>query len=480
MKLFHFPVVLLMFISLSANCQLRQKTDISGIEGLIRKGNFTEASQQIDRLRATNTLTETENYQLLFQQDVLNRIRLDFSLSEKDIREKLKPYFPNVSDNQLRTWENNRKLEMKVIDGKRCYFKVSVGNLFRLDSMAKKVKNTIDKNTFNGAPDFLKNYLPVLLDSFRLEKSTLADKRTITLTYTVTLEADAIPAGETVRCWLPYPREGHARQSNIKLLRINSNNYILAPPDNMQRTVYCEKIAEKGQPTVFVLELSFDCRAEWQQLANMTVKPYEQNSEIFKTYTAERLPQIVFSDKIKKLTDSVVGKETDIFKKVQRIYRWIDSNIPWCSALEYSTLDNIPEYVLTNRHGDCGQQTLLFMTMARYAGIPCKWQSGWMLHPGEINLHDWCEVYYEGVGWVPLDQSFEEQDSKDTDIRSFYVSGIDGYRLVVNDDYTKPLFPAKIYPRSETLDFQRGEMEWRGGNIYFNKWKYNMKAVYSR
>ena len=99
MKVFHFPVVLLMFISLSANCQLRQKTDISGIEGLIRKGNFTEASQQIDRLRATNTLTETENYQLLFQQDVFNRIRLDFSLSEKDIREKLKPYFPNVSDN---------------------------------------------------------------------------------------------------------------------------------------------------------------------------------------------------------------------------------------------------------------------------------------------------------------------------------------------------------------------------------------------
>jgi len=212
----------------------------------------------------------------------------------------------------------------------------------------------------------------------------------------------------------------------------------------------------------------------------MTVKPYEQNSEIFKTYTAERLPQIVFSDRIKRLTDSIVGNETGIFKKVQRIYRWIDSNIPWCSALEYSTLDNIPEYVLTNRHGDCGQQTLLFMTMARYAGIPCKWQSGWMLHPGEINLHDWCEVYYEGVGWVPLDQSFEEQESKDADIRSFYISGIDGYRLIVNDDYAQPLFPAKIYPRSETLDFQRGEMEWRGGNIYFNKWKYNMKAVYSR
>jgi hypothetical protein len=165
---------------------------------------------------------------------------------------------------------------------------------------------------------------------------------------------------------------------------------------------------------------------------------------------------------------------------VQRIYRWIDANIPWCSALEYSTLDNIPEYVLTNRHGDCGQQTLLFMTMARCAGIPCKWQSGWMLHPVEINLHDWCEVYYEGMGWVPLDQSFEQQVSTDPDIRNYYMSGIDAYRLIVNDDFEQQLYPAKIYTRSETLDFQRGEMEWRGGNIYFNKWKYSMKAVYSR
>jgi len=480
MKVFHLPILLLLFLSVSVSGQLQKKTDTSVIDKLIQQGNFTEASQQIDRLRATNTLADLENYQLLFRQDVLKRIRLDFSLSENDVRERLKTYFPNVSDIQLRSWENARKLEMKVIDGKRCYFKVAVGNLFRLDSMAASVKKTIDKNTFNGTPDFLKSYLPVLLDSFRTEKKKLADKRTITLKYTVTLEADAIPAGETVRCWLPYPREGHDRQSNINLLRINSNRWILAPPETMQRTIYCEKMAVSGQPTVFELEFGFDCRAEWLPLANRSVKPHDLNSEIYKTYTAERPPQIVFSDRIKKLTESVVGNETDIFKKVQRIYRWIDANIPWCSALEYSTLDNIPEYVLTNRHGDCGQQTLLFMTMARLAGIPCKWQSGWMLHPGEINLHDWCEVYYEGLGWVPLDQSFEEQNSTDADVRSFYISGIDGYRLIVNDDYAQPLFPAKIYPRSETLDFQRGEMEWRGGNIYFNKWKYSMKAVYSR
>ena len=480
MRILHLPIPFLLFLSLSISGMAQQRTSIPGIEELIQKGNFTEASQQINGMITTKNLTDLESYQLLFQKDILNRIRLDFTLSEKDVREKLQPYFPNVSDQQLRAWENDRKLEMKVIDGQRCYFKEAVSNLFRLDSTAGRVKKTIDKNTFNGAPEFLKSYLPVLLDSFRVEKTSRVDKRTITLTYTMTLGADAIPAGETVRCWMPFPREGHDRQSAIKLLRVNGKKWILSAPENMHRTVYCQKVTEKGQPTVFELEFSFDCQAEWQPLANAKIKPYDTSSEIYKTYTSERSPQIVFSDRIKKLIAQVVGEKINPFKKVQRIYRWIDANIPWCSALEYSTLDNIPEYVLANRHGDCGQQTLLFMTMARYAGIPCKWQSGWMLHPGEVNLHDWCEVYYEGLGWVPLDQSFEEQDSKDPDIRSFYISGIDGYRLIVNDDYAQPLYPAKIYPRSETLDFQRGEMEWRGGNIYFNKWKYKMRAVYSR
>jgi hypothetical protein len=79
-------------------------------------------------------------------------------------------------------------------------------------------------------------------------------------------------------------------------------------------------------------------------------------------------------------------------------------------------------------------QTLLFMTMVRYKGIPVRWQSGWMLHPGEVNLHDWCEVYYEGVGWVPLDMSFSLQKSNNKQVRNFYISGIDSYRLIVNSN----------------------------------------------
>jgi transglutaminase-like putative cysteine protease len=116
--------------------------------------------------------------------------------------------------------------------------------------------------------------------------------------------------------------------------------------------------------------------------------------------------------------------------------------------------------------------------MARYAGIPARWQSGWMLHPGDINLHDWAEAYYEGIGWVPVDQSFGLiGDESNDDVYHYYTRGLDAYRYIVNDDYSGDFYPAKIHPRSETVDFQRGEVEWKGENLYFGRWKYKMEVL---
>ena len=123
-------------------------------------------------------------------------------------------------------------------------------------------------------------------------------------------------------------------------------------------------------------------------------------------------------------------------------------------------------------------QTFLLMSMLRYKGIPVKWQSGWMMPPENENLHDWCEVYFEGTGWIPVDMSYGLQFSGKKKIREFYISGIDSYRLIVNEGVAGDLFPEKQFLRSEPFDFQRGEVEWMGGNLYFDKWEYNLKIEY--
>lgn len=477
----NFIKILILFFSLNFALSAGQiKTNAELIELQIRAGNFSKATEMIDGLVNSGKLSETETCDLLFRKEQLKRIRIDFKLNEQQVKDQLKVYFPALTESQLRQWEKANHLEMKIIDGKRQYFKMAVSNLFRLDSAAAACRNTKTGKPADPLPAFLKNHLTILQDSFNTESTLYTDQRRITLVYRMTLPADALPAGETVRCWMPFPREDFYRQRNVHLDKINTEHYIISPSANKHRTVYCEKVTREAVPTVFEMEVSFDTQSERVHLSNKSLPSYDINSEVYKTYTAERPPHIVFSEQIKSLTNQITGAETDTYKKVKLIYHWIDTNIPWCSALEYSTIDNIPEYVLKYRHGDCGMKTLLFMTMARYAGIPCKWQSGWMLHPVEVNLHDWCEVYYGGIGWVPLDQSFGEQKSDNEGIRLFYTSGIDGYRFIVNDDFSQPLFPAKIYPRSETIDFQRGEMEWRGGNLYFDKWNYKMSVRYSR
>jgi transglutaminase-like putative cysteine protease len=170
-----------------------------------------------------------------------------------------------------------------------------------------------------------------------------------------------------------------------------------------------------------------------------------------------------------------VGKETNPVLQAAKIYEWIGYNLPWAGAREYSTLANIPQYVIENGHGDCGQVGLLYITLARSLGIPARWESGWMLHPDEINWHDWCETYFEGVGWIPTDPSFG-RSAVGTALNDYYATGIDVYRMATNEGVGDKLSPPKTYIRSETVDFQPGEVEWRKGNLFYDKWDSHLKV----
>jgi hypothetical protein len=68
-------------------------------------------------------------------------------------------------------------------------------------------------------------------------------------------------------------------------------------------------------------------------------------------------------------------------------------------------------------------------------------------------------------------------DSEDPDVKWFNFGNFDRYRLIVNTEYGCELYPKKNHFRSETVDFQRGEVEWKGGNLYFDRWDYKFKVV---
>jgi transglutaminase-like putative cysteine protease len=239
-----------------------------------------------------------------------------------------------------------------------------------------------------------------------------------------------------------------------------------------------EQKAVAGQPTVFSETFEYVSYGAKFHLTPENCGTYNTKSKIYREFTAQREKHIVFTPRLRELAARLTAGETNPYRKAERIFRWVD-HFPWASAREYSTIDNIPEYVLQNGHGDCGQVSLLFITLCRISGIPARFESGFMMHPHEQNLHDWAEIYFENIGWVPVDQSFGVCANAQTEDEAlFFLGGIDSWRMIVNRDFGRALFPKKKYPRSETVDFQRGEVEWAGGNLYFDQWNYHLDVKY--
>lgn len=448
------------------------------IDTLIDKGEFSKADRQINRLIASGNLSEKEIWEFTAKKEIMHRILLDFNKDLEDILSQIQKYYPDVKSEQIRAWEATGALEMRRIDGEKKYFYNAAPNLFRIDPDARALKKEKDKPGPDTLDETLNRIIPKIVEEVRLSGKNILDPVRMRLNYTAALKADEIPEGEIVRCWMPFPREGNARQTDIKLISTSENEYIIADKTHLQRSLYMEKKTVAGEPTVFNVIFEISAHPEVYLLKEEDIKPYNKESDLYKVFTAERKTHIIFTPDIKALSEKIVGDETHPLKIARKLFTYISDNYPWASALEYSTIPNIPSYVIRNNSGDCGQVTLLLLTLCRYNGIPARWQSGWMLHPGDVNLHDWGELYFEGIGWVPVDQSFGRRHVDDPELDLFYLGGMDPYRLIINDDYSTPLYPSKTWLRSETVDFQRGEMEWRGGNIYFNRWTRKMEVEY--
>jgi transglutaminase-like putative cysteine protease len=381
----------------------------------------------------------------------------------------------------IHLWENSGALEFMELDGKKLYFHNAGPNLFRVDSLCREIKKRKEPIGLSGSEKVNLKHLPKVITEVCSKGVNVVEPKRMKVTYTITVSPNVVPDGKVVRCWLLFPHRGIPRQTDIQLISASEDKYELAPDTAIHSTLYMEKLAEADKPIVFSETFEYTSSAEWHPLKPENIKPYDKSSDLYKVYTSEREKHVVFSKRMKDLAIELTGNETNPLLKARRIFQYINDNYPWASAREYSTIDNIPEYVLDNHKGDCGQVTLLFITLCRISGIPAHFQSGFMVHPGENNLHDWCEIYLEGPGWVPVDMSFGipifAQENND-ELYWFFLGGIDSWRMIVNQDYGKELHPAKKYPRSETVDFQRGEVEWEGGNLYFDKWDYRLDVEY--
>ncbi len=449
---------------------------LDSVTAMVTAGQFEQADARIDAALAQPGLSEKTRRALRFQRVRMKRMRLDFSLDAAAVEARVRKRIPDLDDAQFARWDAHGLFEHMLIDGKRLYFRRAPANLFHLSAEARKLRAEQSPYTSSGlSEDFTRHIAAFdrkVIAQAKATGQTSVLPRRLEVTQTLTVDADAVPAGKTIRAWIPYPRSNPGQQEDIRFVSSQPSRHRIAPKSTMQRTVYMEKTAQAGKPTTFSITYDVTLYAQYHAIDPARVTPAKITPDLA-PYLAERAPHVVFTQPMRVFSEQIVGDATNPYEIAKRIYAAVDT-IPWAGAREYSTIANISDYTLHAGHGDCGEQTLLLITLMRMNGIPARWQSGWIYSSGDYdNIHDWAEIYLAPYGWVPVDVTYGRFDTDDPALKWFYLGGLDNYRIAFNDAFSRPFVPAKQFFRSDTVDSQRGEVEWDGGNIYYNQWSYH-------
>jgi len=129
---------------------------------------------------------------------------------------------------------------------------------------------------------------------------------------------------------------------------------------------------------------------------------------------------------IRALAAQIVGDERDAYAAAKKINAWVYTNI---RKVGTAALSNAAE-VLKTREGDCTEHTVLFVALARAAGIPAREVAGvTAIERGEgLYYHAWPEVW---VGdWIAMDPTLNQDLADPTHIKFAQGGAENLYRII--------------------------------------------------
>jgi len=454
---------------------------------LIEAQKLTEAGRLADARKLLSDRRDNPSADIARRRDeqieVIRRIRLEYSVTEAQMLEKLRKSIPDATLADIRRWRDAGELQHRVLDGVVLYWEREPSNLFKFCKEARERRDRTPEGASktasekNAAQALARRVAEIVAEADKTGKAEVLPVRH-RVHYSLTLKPrpGRLKKGSLVRIWMVYPQE-YRQQGGVRLIESTpevttiSPNWDQARHGEFQRTLYFEqRVEDPGKPVGAKVVYEWTCAAYCPRLDAAGAKPCDTGSELYRTYTSERPPHILFSPEIR----AVVAKETagvdNPLEKARRLWLYVAKNMRYRYEVEYSTIPSISQMAVKELRGDCGVHAMLFITLCRAAGIPARWQSGWETKPEGYTMHDWAEFYIEPWGWLPADPTYGLQDSGDPRVREFFFGRMDAHRCIVNLDYGCPFVPAKESFRSEPVDSQRGEVEVDGENLYFDEW----------
>ncbi|MGD2151987.1 MAG: transglutaminase-like domain-containing protein [Gemmatimonadales bacterium] len=120
---------------------------------------------------------------------------------------------------------------------------------------------------------------------------------------------------------------------------------------------------------------------------------------------------------IRRTVEAVLAGERDPLRAAERLTRWV------YDSLEKEITLSVPSarQVLEMRRGDCNEHTVLYVALARSAGLPARSAAGLVYVRDRFYYHAWPEVWLDR--WVPVDPTLGQFPADASHLR-FVIGGL--------------------------------------------------------
>ncbi|MBI3268447.1 MAG: transglutaminase domain-containing protein [Planctomycetes bacterium] len=243
--------------------------------------------------------------------------------------------------------------------------------------------------------------------------------RSFALTYATTIQAPA-PDAAKLEFWIPLPQTGPGQ--TISDLQIESS----CATTTEREAEYGNQVlhglvdAPKGPVTV-TLKLNV---ARTELLADVAAiaaaaEAKEDLGPLARFLQADRLG--IIDDSLRSRAGDVTKGRAKTIEKARAIYDHVFDTMSYSKEGKGWGRGDVV-YACTEKKGNCSDFHSLFISLARAAGIPARFEMGFPL-PGDKTegtiggYHCWAQFYVAGAGWVPVDCS---EARKHPELKEYY------------------------------------------------------------
>lgn len=412
-------------------------------------GDYEGALQLIDYRLKNADITPLLRDRLEIEKQIIERLPREYPIPRDEAIRMVQERIPDFTEAEFDQLELDGALDYMYIHGERHYYRRFLQTLLHVNPMIMKRAKV--------EPDPEDAMLDETIASIKKNKE---EKWHIRIRHEMQVRDFAFIPGETYLAHLPLPMPC-AQTDNIHLINIDEDA-VIAPEEYPQRTASFKRKLDTSER--FSVEYEYDNVARYVDITkapegNMPV--YPNAAPVCDADLAEQLPHIRFTPYLRSLAEQLKGDSTEPIEIVRKIYTYVTTKVKYTFMREYFTVENGSEYAALNLKGDCGIQTLLFITLCRICGIPARWQAGLYTPADGIGNHDWSQFYVEPFGWLFCDCSFGGSAWRAGNMErwNFYLGNLDPYRMVCNSAYQQSFYVPKQHVRIDPFDNQCGECE---------------------